>query len=178
MEPARLTASEACRLAKRYREDREPSEPIFARRAIAHFALDTDEVYLATRLAGQKTTFLPFNRNKDNGKGNPPGAGSKYATSYLWEDVWQRDNWLDILRRFVHVSKDDTGERSVIFPRFHQWDAVLQLLAHARLNGAGHNYLIEHSAGSGKNNHRLARSSARCAPRRRQARLRQGHHRH
>ena len=158
----KLTQQTVKNAMKQYREDREPAEPIFARRAVAHFAVDTDEVYLATKLAGENTTFLPFNRGKDNGKGNPPGAGSKYATSYLWEDVWQRDNWLDILRRFVHVSKDDAGERSVIFPRFHQWDAVLQLLSHARSNGAGHNYLIEHSAGSGKSNtiawlaHRLA----------------------
>ncbi len=158
----KLTKQTVKHAMKQYRSDREASEPIFARRAIAHFAVDTDEVYLATKLASQDTVFLPFNRGHNNGKGNPPGTGGKYATSYLWEEVWQRDNWLDILRRFVHVSKNDDGERSVIFPRFHQWDAVLRLLAHARTNGAGHNYLIEHSAGSGKSNtiawlaHRLA----------------------
>jgi len=147
---------------KQYREDREPGERIFARRTVAHFAVDTDEVYLTTKLAGENTTFLPFNRGNDKGKGNPPGIAGKYATSYLWEGVWERDNWLDILRRFVHASKDDAGETSVIFPRYHQWDAVLKAVAHARANGAGHNYLIEHSAGSGKSNtiawlaHRLA----------------------
>ena len=158
----KLTKQRVEHAKKQYREDREASERIFARRAIAHFAVDTEEVYLATRLAGENTAFLPFNRGNENGKGNPPGVAGRHATSYLWEDVWQRDNWLDILRRFAHVSKDDAGGRSVIFPRFHQWDAVLRLLAHARAHGAGHSYLIEHSAGSGKSNtiawlaHRLA----------------------
>jgi type I restriction enzyme R subunit len=154
------TAKEDAR--KQYRKDREPSEPLFAKRTLVHFAADTDEVYLTTELAGEDTVFLPFNQGHDGGKGNPPpAAGDKYRTSYLWEEVWQRDNWLDILRRFVHVAKSDSGQ-SVIFPRYHQWRAVVDLVGHARQHGAGNNYLAMHSAGSGKSNtiawlaHRLA----------------------
>ena len=157
----KLTKQSVMHAIKQFRSDRDPIETIFARRAIANFAVDTDEVYVASKLAGQDTVFLPFNRGHDGGKGNPPGQGSSYSTSYLWEQVWQRDNWLDILRRFVHVVKTG-GSETVIFPRYHQWDAVLKLLADAKAKGPGHNYLIEHSAGSGKSNtiawlaHRLA----------------------
>ncbi len=154
------TAKENAR--KQYRQDREPNERIFAKRAVVHFAADTDEVYLTTKLAGEETSFLPFNRGHNGGKGNPPGQKGKYKTSYLWEEVWQRDNWLDILRRFIHLGKTDAGEKLVIFPRYHQWRAVIELLGHARQHGAGHSYLVMHSAGSGKSNtigwlaHRLA----------------------
>ena len=154
------TAKEDAR--KQYRKDREPSETIFAKRAVVHFAVDTDEVFLTTKLARQDTSFLPFNRGHNGGKGNPLAAKGKYKTSYLWEEVWQRDNWLDILRRFIHLSTDDAGEKVVIFPRYHQWRAVVELVGHARQHGAGSNYLVMHSAGSGKSNtigwlaHRLA----------------------
>jgi type I restriction enzyme R subunit len=147
---------------KQYRKDRAPTETIFAKRAVVHFAVDTDEVYLTTKLAGESTTFLPFNRGSDGGKGNPSAPAGKYKTSYLWEEVWQRDHWVDILRRFVHVGKDDAGGKLVIFPRYHQWRAVIRVLDDARERGAGQNYLIQHSAGSGKSNtigwlaHRLA----------------------
>jgi type I restriction enzyme, R subunit len=153
------TAKENAR--KQYRKDREPNALIFAKRAVVHFAADTDEVFLTTKLAGQATGFLPFNRGHAGGKGNPPSAAGKYKTSYLWEEVWQRDNWLDILRRFVHLSKNDAGETFVIFPRYHQWRAVVQLVRHAQ-HGPGQSYLVMHSAGSGKSNtigwlaHRLA----------------------
>jgi len=103
------TAKEDAR--KQYRKDREPNETIFAKRAVVHFAVDTDEVFLTTKLARQDTSFLPFNRGHNGGKGNPPAPKSKYKTSYLWEEVWQRDNWLDIVRRFVHLSTDDAGEK-------------------------------------------------------------------
>jgi len=154
------TAKENAR--KQYRQDREPNALIFAKRAVVHFAADTDEVFVTTKLAGQDTTFLPFNRGHNGGKGNPTADPGKYKTSYLWEEVWQRDNWLDILRRFIHVGKSDSGKPFIIFPRYHQWRAVVKLLAHARQQGAGQSYLVMHSAGSGKSNtiawlsHRLA----------------------
>src|SRR5690606_5714520 len=90
------------------------------------------------------------------GKGNPPPAPGKYATSYLWEEVWQSDNWLDMLERFVHLHREKVpggrSTRKLIFPRYHQWDAVRKLTAHAARHGAGRNYLVMHSAGSGKSN--------------------------
>jgi type I restriction enzyme R subunit len=146
---------------EQYRGDRDPTDVIFARRTVAHFAVDTDEVYLTTRLAGEDTRFLPFNRGHDHGAGNPPAEPGGYKTSYLWEEVWQRDNLLDLLRRFVHVDKSD-GPARTIFPRYHQWETVRRLLADVAAHGTGRNYLIEHSAGSGKSNtigwlaHRLA----------------------
>lgn len=101
---------------KQYRADRDPRELIFARRALAHFAVDTDLVYLTTRLAGARTRFLPFNVGSNGpgvsgGAGNPPAtAVGEYRTSYLWRQVWARDNWLDLLRRFLHV--DDPATRT------------------------------------------------------------------
>src|SRR5690606_6153722 len=91
------------------------------------------------------------------GKGNPPATvAGKYATSYLWEEVWQPDNWLDLLERFVHTTEKKVAGgkavRSTIFPRFHQWDVVKKLTAHATTHGSGHDYLVMASAGSGKSN--------------------------
>jgi type I restriction enzyme, R subunit len=109
---------------------------------------------MTTRLAGRRTRFLPFNRGYQRGAGNPPNPDG-HATAYLWEQVWQRDAWLDLLHRFVHVEKPAKGSKkrpTIIFPRFHQWDAVLQLEADARASGAGGKYLVQHSAGSGKSN--------------------------
>jgi type I restriction enzyme, R subunit len=144
---------------KQYRNDRDPKELLFAKRAVVHFAIDPDLVYLTTRLEGGRTKFLPFNRgNEDGGAGNP-GNPRGYKTAYLFEQVWQRDAWLDLLGRFVHRLAIETVENgkkrtfySWIFPRYHQWDAVLKLEVGARESGAGKNYLIEHSAGSGKSN--------------------------
>lgn len=153
---------------KQYRNDRDQRELLFAKRAVVHFAVDPELVFLTTKLSGKATDFLPFNRGADDGAGNPDNPRG-YKTSYLWEQVWQRDAWLDILGRFVHrqAREDKTNGKTRtiydwIFPRFHQWDAVLKLEADARLSGAGKHYLIEHSAGSGKSNtiawsaHRLA----------------------
>jgi type I restriction enzyme R subunit len=144
---------------RQYRDDRDPKELLFARRALVHFAVDPDLVFVTTRLAGKKTEFLPFNRGSESGGAGNPENPDGYKSSYLWEQVWQRDAWLDILARFVHVQTQEVtengkrrNERTTIFPRFHQWDAVLKLAADARARGAGHNYLSEHSAGSGKSN--------------------------
>lgn len=158
---------------RQYRNDRDPREPIFEfkRRMLVHFAADTDTVFMTTRLAGSATHFLPFNQGHDGGAGNPPDPkGRSYRTAYLWEEVLQRDSLLDLLVRFVHLQveekRDDQGRKvkkeTLIFPRYHQLEAVRLLVDQAQHEGVGHNYLIEHSAGSGKSNtigwltHRLA----------------------
>jgi len=141
-----------------YRTDRDPKNVTLGRRALVHFAIDPDAVAMTTRLAGQDTRFLPFNLGHKLGKGNPPNPLG-HKTSYLWEKVWARDSWLDILHRFIHVERPEKGSvaarraaERVIFPRYHQWDAVMKLEADAHGNGAGRSYLIQHSAGSGKSN--------------------------
>lgn len=138
------------------------AEPLFGfgNRVQVHFAVSNEEVWMTTRLAGQNTFFLPFNRGCDGGAGNPANPhGSK--TSYLWERVWDRDAWLHIIGKFLHVEHSEetdpiTGQKgkstSILFPRFHQWKAVTKLVATAREEGPGHRYLIQHSAGSGKTN--------------------------
>ncbi|MGO4649126.1 type I restriction endonuclease subunit R [Nocardia sp. 2YAB30] len=147
---------------KQYREERDPSELIFRQRVIANFAVDPLLVFVATQLKGKNTRFLPSNTGSE-GPGQPGGAGNpvptepgKHATSYLWERIWHPDNWLDLLERFIHTheSKGPSGRstRSTIVPRYHQWDVVRKLTAHAAKHGAGHNYLIMASAGSGKSN--------------------------
>ncbi|WP_026378172.1 type I restriction endonuclease subunit R [Aestuariimicrobium kwangyangense] len=133
-----------------YRTDRHPNDRIFAKRTLVHFAVDPHQVMMATKLAGDATRFLPFNQGTA-GPGRPGAAGNPasdgYQTSYLWEQVWQRDNWLDLLHSFVHVENG-----VVLFPRFHQWHAVRSLVAATRESGAGVDRLVQHSAGSGKSN--------------------------
>ena len=124
------------------------------KRAVAHFAVDPALVFMTTRLQGASTRFLPFNKGTaDGGAGNPPDPDG-HRTAYLWEEVWQRDNWLDLLHRFIHVEpgtgRGPTGV--VIFPRYHQWDTVRRLVGDARASGPGRSYLVQHSAGSGKSN--------------------------
>ena len=136
-----------------YRSDRDPANPLL-RRAIVHFAVDPERVAMTTRLAGKSTRFLPFNRGYELGAGNPPNPNG-HRTAYLWQRVWQRDAWLDLLNHFIHVEPTPKGSKqpaSVIFPRFHQWDAVRALTHAARDHGAGQDYLVQHSAGSGKSN--------------------------
>lgn len=144
-----------------YKTNRDPREPLLAyRRCLAHFAVDPELVYVATRLDGAKTRFLPFNQGRFGGAGNPPipPTRSGYATAYLWEEAWARDSVLDLLRQFIHeVEEEDesgrkTGKSFLIFPRYQQLDCVRRLIADARANGAGQRYLIQHSAGSGKSN--------------------------
>lgn len=158
---------------RQYKLDRDPRLPIFEfkRRTLVHFGVDTESVLMTTRLAGTATHFLPFNKGCNGGAGNPPDpAGRTYRTAYLWEEVLQRDSFLDLLARFIHLQieekRDDKGRKvkteGMIFPRYHQLQAVRMLVEAARREGVGHNYLIEHSAGSGKSNtigwltHRLA----------------------
>ena len=139
-------------------------EPLltFKRGALVHFAVSQYEVYMATRLEGNDTYFLPFNKGTaDGGAGNDvPADINQYATDYLWNEVLLPDNLLNILARFVHLEieeKEDWEGRkykkeTLIFPRYHQWDVVSQLVNAARTEGPGHKYLIQHSAGSGKSN--------------------------
>ncbi|HLH17950.1 MAG TPA: type I restriction endonuclease [Bryobacteraceae bacterium] len=131
---------------------RDHREPLFAfkKRALVHFAVDTDTCYMTTRLEGEETRFLPFNRGNGKGAGNPENPNG-YRTFYLWEQIWQRDSWLDLLGRFLHVDRSGKQE-TLIFPRYHQVDAVRKLTAGARASGPGKNYLVWHSAGSGKSN--------------------------
>ena len=160
---------------KQYKQDRDPKgQPLlgFGTRALVHFAVDDDEVWMTTRLAGEKTYFLPFNRGHDDGaKGNPANPAGA-ATSYLWEEVLERHNWLNILGALMFLQEETdedpvTGKikrkKTLMFPRYHQWRAVRKIITAIRAEGTGRRYLIEHSAGSGKTNtiawtaHRLAR---------------------
>ena len=145
---------------RQYRQDRDPADLLlqFKKRALVHFAVDPDEVYMATRLAGSKTRFLPFNRGCAGGAGNPENPDG-WKTAYLWEEVLERDSLLDILARFVHLQVEEKrlGSKKIrretmIFPRYHQLDCVRKLVGNARERGAGRNYLVQHSAGSGKSN--------------------------
>ena len=153
-----------------YKHDRDPNDLLFAfkKRALVHFAVDTDEAYMATRLSGTHTYFLPFNKGKDSGKGNPENP-SGYKTAYLWEEVLARDSLMDILARFMHLQVEERkmGDKiikreTMIFPRYHQLRCVRRLIETTKEEGAGSNYLVQHSAGSGKSNsiawlaHRLA----------------------
>jgi type I restriction enzyme R subunit len=149
-----------------YKYDRSPAEPIFEfpNRALVHFAVDLKEVYMTTRLESGNTYFLPFNQGK-GGAGNIGGAGNPagedgFAIAYLWENVLYKDRIMEILQKFIHLEKtvktDKTGKKTekktIIFPRYHQLDVVRRLICDVKANGAGKNYLIQHSAGSGKSN--------------------------
>ncbi|NBJ12569.1 type I restriction endonuclease subunit R [Microvirga arsenatis] len=143
-----------------YRFDRDPkpkgkpAEPLlkFPGGALVHFAVSNSEVHMTTRLVSSKTTFLPFNKGDNGGKGNPPNPNG-HRTSYLWEEVWQRESWLEILGRYLVARKDSKKQiTSFIFPRYHQLDATRKLVAQVLKEGAGGKFLIQHSAGSGKTN--------------------------
>ena len=135
--------------------DRDPRELCFRfnNRILAFFCIDHLEACMTTKLDGKNTFFLPFNQGSngagnDGGKGNPPNPDG-YPTAYLWENVFSRDSMMDILQKFMSCRKD---KKMLLFPRYHQLDVVRSLISHVRENGAGHNYLIQHSAGSGKSN--------------------------
>ncbi len=145
---------------KQYRQDRDPRELLFAfkKRALVHFAIDSDEVFFTTKLDGDKTRFFPFNKGDNFGAGNPKIEG-KHKTAYFWEQILQVDSWFELFARFVHLQQDSYRidgrlytKESMIFPRYHQLDAVRKLERDSRANGAGKSYLIQHSAGSGKSN--------------------------
>ncbi|QTN40893.1 type I restriction endonuclease subunit R [Marinobacter salsuginis] len=169
-----LTGQRAMDAVTQYEEDRDERDLLFVfkKRALVHFAVDPDEVWMTTRLKGKDTRFLPFNRGHDHGAGNPP-VENNWKTHYLWDEVLEKNSLMDILQRFMHLEvterqvKTDKGVRTIrketmIFPRYHQLDVVRKLVSHAQNHGSGHNYLVQHSAGSGKSNsiawlaHRLA----------------------
>jgi type I restriction enzyme, R subunit len=163
-----LTGSTFKHAERQYRSDRSPAgEPLlsFKRGALVHFALDEDNVSMTTRLQNGKTRFLPFNRGRDGGAGNSDIEG-EFRVAYLYADqpegkaVFSREVLLDIIGRFVHLDRQETPRadgtaevrEALIFPRFQQLDAVRKMMTHARNFGPGRNYLIQHSAGSGKSN--------------------------
>ena len=141
---------------KQYKTDRDPRNKLFSPgRCLAHFAVDPEEVYMATELDGQDTTFLPFNKGHDLGAGNPPNP-SGYRTSYFWKYLFNPDSVLDLVQNFITEfrERDDQGNLKdaefLVFPRYHQLQAVRRSVVDAERNGAGERYLIQHSAGSGK----------------------------
>ncbi len=152
---------------EQYKRDRLPEDPAtgrkhplltFKRGAIVHFAMSDSEIWMATKLAGENTYFLPFNRGHDGKGGNPPRDDGEYPVAYFWEEICQPDAFLRIFHSFVYVEKKDVVDlkgnwsvkETLIFPRFHQHDAVNKMIADAKEKGPGHAYLCEHSAGSGK----------------------------
>ncbi|MCK5545659.1 MAG: type I restriction endonuclease subunit R, partial [Desulfobulbaceae bacterium] len=155
-----FTGQTAKNAKRQYAFTRDNRELLFAfkKRVLVHFAVDPDEVYMTTKLDGNKTYWLPFNRGHNNGKGNPPNPDG-YKTSYLWEEILTKDSWFEIIQRFIHLQVEEIEfenrtikKEKLIFPRFHQLDAVRKITVDARESGVGKNYLIQHSAGSGKSN--------------------------
>ena len=140
---------------KQYRQDRDTSQTLLQfGRCLVHMTVDTDEVYMTTKLAGQRTFFLPFNKGHNHGAGNPPNP-SGHKSAYLWEEVFSRASIANIIQHFVRLdgtSKTPLNKRSLFFPRYQQLDVVRKLVAHASKQGVGQTYLIQHSAGSGKSN--------------------------
>lgn len=166
-----LTGQSVDDAKKQWAYNRNAKEPVFGfnKRILAYFACDLYDVYMTTRLDGPKTVFLPFNQGsngagQDGGAGNPEDKSREYVTAYFWENVLQKDNLLDILQKFISYERTEKKEvlpdgssnikrtEKIIFPRYHQLDVVRKLVDHVRRNGPGHNYLIQHSAGSGKSN--------------------------
>ena len=143
---------------EQYKKDRDPRESIF-KQSVVHFALDSDLIYMSTKLEGVGTRFLPFNRGLNNGSGaigcecggGNPAVKDKMKTSYFWEELLQKDTLANLLFNFAQIVKKDKAE-FVIFPRFHQFDVVRKLLKDVKEKGVGQRYLIQHSAGSGKSN--------------------------
>jgi type I restriction enzyme R subunit len=156
---------------KQYQNNRSNKEQLFKfkERSIVNFAVDTDQVFMATKLNGKNTSFLPFNKGENGGAGNPK-VKDKLRTHYLWEEVLKKDNILEILDKFTYVEEKEEEladgktfkKETLIFPRYHQLDVVRKILKHVKENGSGNKYLVQHSAGSGKTNsitwltHRLA----------------------
>ena len=155
-----FTGQNTAHAKKQYAATRDNKELLFAfkKRALVHFAVDDEVVYMATRIDGSKTYWLPFNKGHNYGAGNPLNPDG-YRTDYLWHDILAKESWLEIIGRFIHLQTEEyefegrtRKKEKLIFPRFHQLDAVRKITAHAKDKGVGHNYLVQHSAGSGKSN--------------------------
>ena len=149
---------------KQYKTNRDPKEELFRLgRCMVHFAVDSEQIWMATHLRGDNTYFLPFNKGHNNGAGNPPNPNG-IKTDYLWKDILTKDRLTNIIQNYVQLFEEETEKilpdgnvkkekvKKLIFPRYHQIDAVDKLLSDAKENGAGKSYLIQHSAGSGKSN--------------------------
>jgi len=140
---------------KQYKYTRDASQPLLQfGRCLVHFAVDTDEVYMATKLQGKDTFFLPFNKGDNFGKGNPINS-SGHKTAYLWEDIFKKEQLAQIIQHYMLLDgkdKDPLVKKFYIFPRYHQLDVVSRLIGDVREKGVGETYLIQHSAGSGKSN--------------------------
>jgi len=147
---------------EQYKTNRDPKELLFQfkKRALVHFTLDSDDVYFTTKLDSSGTRFFPFNKGFNNAAGNPPAKNyESYRTDYFWKEILSVDSWLEIIGRFLHLQKEDfvvDGKKytreNMLFPRYHQIDVVRTVTADAKKAGPGKNYLIQHSAGSGKSN--------------------------
>lgn len=140
---------------KQYRQNRDPKQPLLQfGRSIVHFTMDTDEVYMTTHLKGLETSFLPFNKGCNFGKGNPTNPAG-HRTAYMWEDILTRKSLANIIQHYVRLTgnkKEPLEKKSLFFPRYHQLEVVRMLLEDVTTNGVGKTYLIQHSAGSGKSN--------------------------
>ena len=155
-----FTGQSTTNARRQYAMTRDNRELLFAfkKRTLVHFAVDDDEVFMTTRIDGKRTYWLPFNKGYNRGKGNPPNPNG-YKTGYLWKDVLVKDSWLDIIHRFIHLQTEEIEyegrklkKEKMIFPRYHQLDVVRKITSDVRETGAGNNYLVQHSAGSGKSN--------------------------
>lgn len=166
-----FTGQNVINAISQYRTDRDPKEKLLSfKQCLTHFAVDTEQAYMTTRLSGLGTYFLPFNKGNKGASGNPDAPQGKYKTHYLWEEVWSKDSIFDLINNFIQEvteeKEDKNGrlrrEQKLLFPRYHQLDSVRKIVIDARAHGVGKNYLIQHSAGSGKSNtiawtaHRLA----------------------
>ena len=156
----RFTGQSTSDAKKQYGTTRDNKELLFAfkKRALVHFAVDDEAVYMTTRVDGGKTHWLPFNKGHHHSAGNAPNPGG-YRSDYLWRDILSKDSWLEVIGRFIHLQTEEfefegrtRKKETLIFPRYHQLDAVRKITRHAQEYGAGRNYLVQHSAGSGKSN--------------------------
>ncbi len=155
-----FTGQNVAHAKKQYATTRDNKELLFTfkKRALVHFAVDDEVVYMTTRIEGSRTYWLPFNKGDHHGMGNPLNPGG-YKTDYLWQEILAKDSWLEIIGRFIHLQTETfefegqlRKKEKMIFPRYHQLDAVRKMTCHAQAHGAGSNYLVQHSAGSGKSN--------------------------
>ena len=155
-----FTGQDVDHALRQFSTTRDNKELLFAfkKRTLVHFAVDQDEVFMTTKIDGSKTYWLPFNKGFNSGKGNPPNPQG-YRTAYLWESILQKGSWMEILQRFVHLQTEEIEvdgkvykKEKLIFPRYHQLDVVREVGQNVLQDGAGTNYLIQHSAGSGKSN--------------------------
>jgi len=166
-----FTGQNVINAISQYKTDRDQKEKLLSfKRCLTHFAVDTEQAYMTTRLSGLTTYFLPFNKGNNRSSGNPEAPKGKYKTHYLWEAIWSKDSIFDLLGNFIQEVTEETEDKNgkkrkedkIIFPRYHQLESVRKIVEDAQTNGVGRNYLIQHSAGSGKSNtiawvaHRLA----------------------